>query len=226
MRQAATYSELRQYSLHNVRFNKSASALVRMTSEPGQGKRFTISESSGSSKLINVIETLLSSEAEAGRPGKVRDHHKIDSSNYRATVLGTETVSGLDCWVLALTARARSKYLVNGTAWVDKESFGLVRLDATTAASVSIWVGTPRIVEDFAPVAGIWLPLHLVSTSSSLLLGESDLEIRHMNYQIQSRRWPEASEKLSSGSAPILIESGWQTFRRENRRETKLPHPG
>ena len=26
------------------------------------------------------------------------------------------------------------------------------------------------------------------------------------------RRWPEGSEKLSGGSAPILIESGWQTF--------------
>jgi hypothetical protein len=39
------------------------------------------------------------------------------------------------------------------------------------------------------------------------------------------RRWPEGSEKLSGGSAPILIESGWQTFRRENRRETKLPQP-
>ena len=42
----------------------------------------------------------------------------------------------------------------------------------------------------------------------------------------EARRWPEGSEKLSGGSAPILIESGWQTFRRENRRETKLPHPG
>jgi hypothetical protein len=44
--------------------------------------------------------------------------------------------------------------------------------------------------------------------------------------RFQQRRWPEDSEKLSGGSAPILIESGWQTFRRENRRETKLPHPG
>jgi NhaP-type Na+/H+ or K+/H+ antiporter len=40
------------------------------------------------------------------------------------------------------------------------------------------------------------------------------------------RRWPEGSEKLSGGSGPIFIESGWQTFRRENRRETKFHHPG
>ena len=40
-------------------------------------------------------------------------------------------------------------------------------------------------------------------------------------------RWPGGSERLvSGGSAPILIESGGQIFRRENRRETKLPHPG
>jgi hypothetical protein len=43
-------------------------------------------------------------------------------------------------------------------------------------------------------------------------------EIRQQLDSIRNRlclfdgRWPEGSEKLSGGSAPILIESGWQTF--------------
>ena len=43
-----------------------------------------------------------------------------------------------------------------------------------------------------------WLPLTLF--------------LRQPGAPIDNRRWPEGSEKLSGGSAPILIESGWQTF--------------
>jgi hypothetical protein len=76
---------------------------------------------------------------------------------------------------------------VNGTAWVDKISNALVRLDGTTAASVSMWVGTPHIVEEFAPIGGIWLPSHTMSKSTSLFLGESDLEIRYLGYEVNRK---------------------------------------
>ena len=75
---------------------------------------------------------------------------------------------------------------MNGTARVDKASNALVRLDGTTAASVSVWVGTPHIIGDFAPLTGIWLPVHTMSKSTSLLLGESDLEIRYLDYEVKS----------------------------------------
>jgi hypothetical protein len=182
-RQAA-YSGLRHYSIRNQRFSKSATATVLITSEPVHGKQFTMSAHSGSSTLVKIISDILSSEAEASRPGKAA--HEVGPSNYKATMRGSEVVDGLDCWVLELTPKAKSKYLLNGKAWVDKNSFGIVRLEGTTSASVSIWVGTPHIVLEFAPVEGVWLPLHTASTARSFLLGETSVDIRYIDYQVRS----------------------------------------
>jgi len=153
-----------------------------MSSLPGEGKLFTIVERSGATRLTSILEKLLASEAEASRPGKT-DDHEIGPANYAARIRGSETVAGRDCFVLELTPKTKSKYLVNGTLWVDKQTYGIVRLSGTTAASVSMWVGTPQIDEKFAYVDGLWLPSHLVSTSNSMLLGESGLEIHFGDYQ-------------------------------------------
>jgi hypothetical protein len=139
-RHARIYSGWRQYSIQNLRFGKSASATVRITSRPGAGKQFTIVNSAGSTRLIRVIETLLSSEEDASKPRKERDH-EISPSNYVASIRGSQVVAGHDCWILTLIPKTKSKYLVNGTAWIDKGSSALVRLDGTTAVSVSMWVG-------------------------------------------------------------------------------------
>lgn len=189
LRHATAYSGWREYSISNQRFGKSASATVRITSEPGKGKQFTITRRVGSTKLLSVIESLLSSEADAGRPRNAQAH-EIGPPNYRASVRGSETMAGHDCWVMSLTPKTRSKYLLNGTAWIDKNTFGIVRLDGTTAASVSMWVGTPHIVEDFTLVDGVWLPLHTVSKSNSFLLGESDLDIRYTGYEVKRSETP------------------------------------
>jgi MucB/RseB N-terminal domain len=180
---SAVYSGRREYSIQNRRFGKSATAEVRISSRPGVGKQFTIIRRSGSPKLISVIEALLASEADASKPDKSRTH-EIGASNYNASLLGTETVADRDCWILALRPKSKSKYLLKGTAWVDKSTGALVRLDGTTAANVSNWVGAPHIIEEFAPIGGVWLPVHTVSKSTSLLLGESELDIQYMDYDI------------------------------------------
>ncbi len=210
-RRVATYSGWREYSIRNLRFGKSASVKVRMTSRAGGGKQFTVVARSGSPRLISVIETLLAHEAEASNPGKARAH-EIGPSNYQASMVRSEVVAGRDCWVLALTPKAKDKYLLKGTAWVDKATHALVRLDGTTAASVSIWVGTPHVVEDFAPVGGMWLPVHTVSSSASMLLGETDLDIRYMGYDVISNRLSDRRPADRRGS----------TYRRSERHRSEL----
>ena len=183
VRRDATYSGVRHYTIRNARFGKTAMVRVRMNSLPVQGTFFTIEERSGAHRLTSVIEKLLATEAEASRPGKAAEN-EIGPSNYLARLRGTEMVGGHDCFMLELTPKAKSKYLVTGTVWVDRQTYGVVRLSGTTAASVSMWVGTPQIVEDFRLIDGVWLPSHLVSTSTSMLLGESSLEIRFADYQV------------------------------------------
>jgi hypothetical protein len=187
MRHQAVYSGVRQYSIHNLRFDKSASVKVTITAQPAKGKQFTIVSRSGCGKLIDVVETLISKEADTGRSNETRGH-EIGPLNYHASLTGSATIAGRDCWVLALKPKARNKYLIDGTAWVDKGSYALVRLEGTTASRVSMLVGSPHIIEEFGPVAGIWLPIHTISESHSTLLGVSQLDILYTDYDVEPVR--------------------------------------
>lgn len=202
-RHTAIYSGLRRYSVYNQRFSKSATLTVRVESAPGRGKQFTILDRSGSNKLIGIVEEILSMEAVASRPGQV-GAHEIGPRNYRGSIRGAGSIEGHDCWILALTAKTKSKYLVNGMAWVDKTTYGIVRLEGTTAASVSMWVGSPDITEDYAVVDGVWLPVRTVSKSKSMLLGESGLEIRHMDYEV---RRADANPSVWEGHEQLYLRS-------------------
>jgi len=183
-RHSVPYSGLRHYKLHNLRFDKSAEVVVRMTYRPGVGKQFTYIERSGTDRLIGIIERVIDTEVEASRQGS----YGIEARNYDARLRGSETVAGRDCFVLELTPKRKSKFLIGGSAWVDKATGGIVKLDGTTAASVSIWVGSPHVVEEFGFVSGIWLPLSTKSSSTTMLLGQSDLEIRYSDYEVAAPR--------------------------------------
>jgi len=154
-----------------------------MVSRPGEGKQFTIVQRSGTGKLLDIIQKLMDTEAEASRPSR-QGQYEIAPPNYEARVRRSQIISGRDCFVLELTPKSKSKYLIEGTAWVDKSTYGIVRLDGTTAASLSIWVGNPRVIDDFQQVRGIWLPVHTQAVSSTMLLGESRLEIRYTDHQV------------------------------------------
>jgi hypothetical protein len=182
-RHTISYSGTRTYAMRNLRFNKEARVTVRMTYKPGEGKHFTVVERSGSDRLVDIIQQLIDTEVEASRPGEI-GRKGLTPENYAARLRGSDTAAGRDCWVLEVKPRAKSKYLINGTAWVDKNTFDVIRLDGVTAASLSIWVGTPHVVEDRADFGGIWLPSRLKSRSSTFLTGESELDIAYTGYQV------------------------------------------
>ena len=182
-RHLVSYSGTRTYSMNNLRFHREAKMVVRMTYRPGEGKRFTQVERSGSDILVDVIQKLIDTEVEASRPGQ-EAKSLISPANYEARLRGSATVEGRECWVLDLKPRVKSRFLIFGTAWVDKATYGLVRLDGTTAASLSMWVGSPHLVEDRADVDGIWVPVHMRSRSSTFLTGDSELVITYTGYQI------------------------------------------
>ncbi len=157
--------------------------VVRMTYRPGEGKRFTQVERSGSDILADIIQKLIDTEVEASRPGQ-EAKSLISPANYDTRLRGSATAEGRECWVLGLKPRVKSRFLINGTVWVDKATYGLVRLDGTTAASLSMWVGSPHLVEDRAEVDGIWVPVRVRSRSSTFLTGDSELVITYTGYQI------------------------------------------
>jgi hypothetical protein len=182
-RQAVTYSWFEECRLHNLRFEKEAVVFAQVTYSPNEGKLFTVLERQGSPKLAEIVEKVLATEAEASRAGKLRDH-EIGPSNYVAILLSSETRAGRACYVLGLTPKRKRKYLIKGTVWVDRDSYDLVRLEGVTSTSVSMWAGSPNIQEEFSEFDGLWLPIHALAVSSTLLLGTSELEIRYKDYKV------------------------------------------
>ncbi len=177
------YSGSRQYTLQNQRFSKQAAVAVLMNYRQAEGERYTVLTRSGSDKLNGIIDKVLASEAEASLPpGNVR--HQITSANYRARLLGTEVAAGRSCYVLDLSPRLKNRFLIVGRAWVDAATYAVVRVEGRFAASISILLGAPRIREEFIEVHGFWLPGHVQSVTSSLLLGPTELDILFSNYQL------------------------------------------
>ena len=179
------YSGSRRYTLQNTRFGKEAAVGVEMRYRETEGERYTVLTQSGSDKLIGIINTVLTSEARASTPPE-NAQHQVSAANYRVRLFGTELVAGRRCYVLGLTPRTKSRYLIVGKVWVDAESFGTVRIEGRFAASISMLVGTPQLREDFVEVNGFWLPGHVRSVTSSFLLGPTELEIAFSNYQVDT----------------------------------------
>jgi len=130
-----------------------------------------------------AVEKLLDAESEASLPS-VAAKTGINRENYTARLRGSDIDNGRECWVLELKPRTRNKFLLAGTLWVDKKSSGIVKVDGKTAASLSMWVASPHIVEERAEVSGLWLPARTVSQSSTFLAGDSQLEIAYTGYQV------------------------------------------
>jgi len=177
------YSGSRQYTLQNLRFGKQAAVAVLMNYRQFEGERYTVLTRSGSDRLGDIIDKVLASEAGASLPPE-NARHEITSANYRVRLLGTEVAAGRSCYVLDLTPRMKNRFLIVGKAWVDVDSYAVVRIEGQFMASLSILVGAPHISEEFIEVHGFWLPAHVRSVASSFLLGPTELDILFSNYQL------------------------------------------
>ncbi len=177
------YSGARQYTLQNLRFGKAAAVAVLMSYRQVEGERYTVVSRSGSDSLNSIIDKVLASEADESLQ-REKSGHQITSANYRLRLLGSETASGRRCYVVELSPKIKNRFLIVGKEWVDVDSYGLVRIEGQFAASISILVGAPRIIEEFVEVGGFWLPGHVRSISSSFLLGPTELDISFSNYHL------------------------------------------
>lgn len=183
------YRGARHYTVTNHRFGKEASALVHVSYSEGQGAHLQRVATAGSEQMTRIIDRILGSEEELSRSPEKAGAADVSPANYSARLLGTESVEGAECYVLALTPRTRSKQLIEGKAWIETAGYALVRIEGRFAASVSALLGRPHFVQEFAEVAGYWLPTHARATSSTFLLGVSEVDVVYLEYQVGSERY-------------------------------------
>src|SRR5262249_1739897 len=128
------YSGVRRYWLRNHRIEKPAVVLTQVTYRPDTGKSFKVLQKSGSPRLLEIVEKLFASEIEMSTPARFADFD-ISPANYDARFIDVNTAAGRNCYTIELIPKRKSKYLIKGRAWIDRGTFGIMRLDGVTAAS-------------------------------------------------------------------------------------------
>lgn len=187
-RQAATkrYTATRQYSLKNDRFDREAGMIVEVKVAPATGKQFRVLSSTGSESVHSkVFRKLLEGEAEASRQGGPVGN-RLCRENYDFELLGVDTIQGRSTYILELKPKHKSKYLIEGKAWVDSHDFQVVRLEGRPAASLSFWTGRPFLVCEFQKIHGLWLASQSKSHAKTKLLGSTNLTIDFTRYDLNS----------------------------------------
>jgi hypothetical protein len=191
------YSVMRRYTLTDKRSGKASRMLVRMTYRKGQGKSFQIVDATGAEGLHRrVLQKIVDNEAESSRAGKA-DQYRINGNNYAIKLIGQEVSEGHPCYLVELTPRRKSKYLLQGKAWIDKEDLAVVRIEGRPTESLSFWVGKPYIIQSFQKVGGYWMASHNTSLSESRLFGTNELTIDYSGYNVNGGTQENLAEQLS-----------------------------
>jgi hypothetical protein len=188
------YTCNRNYRLHNGRFHTKAEMTVRLNYDyPGRKDYEVLSESGPRVLCERVLRSMLESEKEASSD-ELRRFNRITSENYNFRLLRMDRENGRPAYVLEANPKTKSKYLVHGEVWVDAEDFAISRIVAQPAKSPSFWIRNSRFEYRYAKFGSFWLPVATDSEADAVLFGHAEVQIRYINYQINTAR-PESANR-------------------------------
>lgn len=183
----SAYSVTEQYRVLRSEETKPAATLtVRTVYTRDKGKDYSgIISRDGSSALQKLLlDRILKREEEISRKDN-RKHVLITSDNYVMKLSGEETIKGRKCWVLKLTPRTKSPHLLDGQAWVDSQTYALLRIQGRPSARPSFWAGRPLITRDYNDeIHGFPLAIHAEAESNSLIFGTTKVIIDYKDYDV------------------------------------------
>jgi len=179
------YRVTEHYSvLRNGDSQPAAYAVVETVYKRGEGKQYTVKSRSGSSFLQkNLIDRVLEEERNISK-GDLRKSVLVTSANYSMEFEREESMAGRDCFLIKLTAKRKSPYLINGEVWIDSRNYDIVRIQGRPSATPSFWVGLPMIRRDYQELQGFALATSSQSESKNFFLGTTVLKIEYENYQV------------------------------------------
>jgi len=196
------YEATRVYRLYYRGFpsDREAEMTVAATYDSPSSKSFKVLAQTGSKLIIErVFKRLLESEKEAAEP-EMHARTLLNRNNYDIALVGYESTDKGSEYVLAVSPKARSKYLYRGKVWVDGTDFAVTRIDAEPAQNPSFWTKKSEIHHEYMKVENFWLPRRNESVSYIRLGGRATLTIEYSNYRVaDARRSGSATPASSSG---------------------------
>ncbi len=168
---------VRTYQLRSADGSKDVKILADVEYDVANGKRIQIREEKGTEGLYRrALKRVLEAEARTSRTDG-RAEARVGPENYNFELIGTEFRDNHKCYVLKLTPKHKSKFLLEGRAWVDADDYGLMELEGRTAASVSFWVGRPFVSQSFEKVGDFWLLARNQSVADARIVGRITMNI-------------------------------------------------
>jgi hypothetical protein len=180
------YHGRRSYSIdyHGFPGTRVAQMEVEATYVSPDKKDFKIISESGSKLLLGrVVQKLLDSEKEALK-GETRLQTELSPRNYEFALTETEHTPEGDFYVLAVTPRAKSKFLYRGKIWVEARDFAVARIEGEPAKNPSFWISHTQIQHRYTKVGDFWLPAHNQSITQVRLGGRAVLTIDYTDYEL------------------------------------------
>ena len=167
------YTLLRQYRLSGADPNTATSqVLAQVDYAPPSNKEFSIRKTEGNERGERIVRRVLEHEAKMAKQPVRSD---FCNDNYDFALLGKESLNGKTAYVLQLSPRAETTELLRGKAWVDPDSFLVVKVEGEPAKNPSWWIKDLKIAIDYGRADGVWLPLATRATADIRLLGTHTL---------------------------------------------------
>jgi outer membrane lipoprotein-sorting protein len=188
---------------HYIAVNKQrrAEMLVEITCTSNNEKTLTILSEEGSSAIRkHVFYKVLQEEIEASRRD-TSGSTRITPDNYEFQLLGKEVMEGRPAYVLRVTPKNHSKYLINGRIWVDATDYSIVRIEGSPARNPSFWTHDVHFVHTYQKVGPFWFAASTHSMSEIRIFGEAELTIQNSHYTLNPPDNRTAKAELPAGVA-------------------------
>jgi outer membrane lipoprotein-sorting protein len=194
------YSVMRQYEVVNK--NRHAEMLVQLVSTSDGAKQFSILREDGSGSIRkHVFRKILEEETNASH-GETREGTRIAPANYSFHLVGTELVNGRPAYLLEVTPKSKSKYLIRGRIWVDATDYAIVRVEGSPAENPSFWIKSVHFVHTYRKVGDFWFAASTTSVTEVRIFGTAKLSIEEFEQSPRLSDFRTADLQTASSARP------------------------
>lgn len=182
------YEALRRFHASNPRFNVDSRLVVLTTFHQPDSHESKVIKQEGS-KFIRerVFDKILEAEKET-KPKKVKAENDILPENYDFMLVGVEDIQGRKCYHLTISPKRKSKYLLNGSIWVDAINYGIARIQGSPSKRPSLWTLKTEVDRRYRRIGDFWLTDRIDSISDLLVAGHSTLSIEYSYENVQPEK--------------------------------------
>ena len=146
------------------------------------------------------MQRILDHEVETAASESLQARTGLTSGDYDFTLIGESVLDGRPCYLLGLKPKRKEKDLILGKAWVDKNSFSVLRIEGDTAKTPSWWLKSVHVTLAFGDLGGNWLQTSIEAVADVRFLGSHTLTSRILDYR--------GTSVSASRTLPVQISQG------------------